>query len=461
MDLSGISGITKNTKIIKKDYIYFCFIGEKFNGHNFILEAFKMGAKYVIGTEDFDHENYIKVDDINSELVRISKIFYNFNKINMNFVGVTGTDGKTSTSILIDYLLNKLSKSAYLGTSGFIVNEEVINYNGMTTPFADELFENIKIANDKACDNFIMEVSSHALEQKRVEGLTYDIGIFTNFSQDHLDFHKNMDDYLNAKLKLLNYVKKDGFIIVNTDDEKLKSIKDDRIISIGINETAKYRISEINESFEGTKFTLTVNNKKYIISTKLLASFNVYNLVCAVACVNNLGFEIFEILKHFDNYIVEGRMQLIESEKSPNFILDFAHTPDSIEKIMSYVNKIKKKEKIFVITGSAGERDSSKRSKMGYYAAKYSDYLILTEDDPRSESVESICDKIKSGVENKECYVIEIYDRYEAIKYAVNRSSKNDIIILLGKAGQKKMYYDGYESDYIEYDVVKKIMSEV
>jgi UDP-N-acetylmuramoyl-L-alanyl-D-glutamate--2,6-diaminopimelate ligase len=461
MDLTKVSKVTKTTKNIESGTIYFCFKGEKFNGHNYIQEAFDKGAEYVVGSEDHSFDKYIKVDDVNSEMVRVAKLIHNYEKTKLRYIGITGTDGKTSTALLIKNLLNDYSKSAYLGTSGFIIGEQKIDYNGMTTPFADELYANIEIANDRSCENFIMEVSSHALEQQRVLGLSFDIGIFTNLSQDHLDFHKTMDSYYKAKLKLIDQVKNDGKIIINLDDEIIQSIKDDRVISIGMNKNSDFCFSNVVESIDGTSFILEYKSIKYEVNTSLLALFNVYNLVTAFACGVMLGYDLDSLITYVKDYTVEGRMELIKSSENANVILDFAHTPDSINKIMSYINSIKNDGRVFVVTGSAGGRDGSKRPKMGYFAAKYADYLILTEDDPRDESVVTIMSELKSGVDNFECKVEMIANRREALAYVVEVSNKNDIIVLLGKAGQTKMYYDGYETEYIERDEIIKLMNEV
>jgi UDP-N-acetylmuramoyl-L-alanyl-D-glutamate--2,6-diaminopimelate ligase len=189
--------------------------------------------------------------------------------------------------------------------------------------------------------------------------------------------------------------------------------------------------------------------------------FNVYNLVTALACGVMLGYDLETLITYVKEYTVEGRMELIKSDKHANVILDFAHTPDSIDKIMNYINSIKKDSKVFVVTGSAGGRDGSKRSKMGYFAAKYADVLVLTEDDPRDESVITIMNDLKSGVDNPNCQVHMIADRCEALAYIVEVSNKNDIIVLLGKAGQTKMYYDGFETEYIERNEITKLLNEV
>lgn len=461
MDLTNVSKVTKSTKNIEPGVVYFCFKGEKFNGHDYIAEAINKGAEYVVGSEDHSIDKYIQVEDVNAEMARVAQIIHNHDSSKLRNIGITGTDGKTSTALLIKNLLRDFSKSAYLGTSGFIIGEEKVDYNGMTTPFADELYANIEMASDHLCDNFIMEVSSHALEQQRVLGLEFDVAVFTNLSQDHLDFHKTMDAYYQAKLKLVDQVKSDGKIIINLDDPIISTINDSRIISIGMNEKSDFRFSNVQETIDGTSFTLEYAGNKYEITTSLLALFNVYNLVTAFACGVTLGYDLEQLITYAKDYTVEGRMELIKSSNHANVILDFAHTPDSINKIMTYINSIKKDSQVYVVTGSAGGRDGSKRPKMGYYAGMHADHLILTEDDPRDESVETIMNELKSGVENPNCQVEMLADRKLALAYVTKNANKNDIIVLLGKAGQSKMYYDGFETEYIERDEITKLMNEV
>ncbi len=459
LNYTDVTGIFKDSRQVIPGSVYFCFEGEKSDGHDYIDMAFDLGASFIVGTKDLDIDNYYKVSDINLEMAKAAKIVYNFDLVNMKFIAVTGTDGKTSVTTLTNKILNSLSTSSYLGTSGLVVKNVAHGYNGMTTPFANDLYKYIEIAN-KETDNFIMEISSHAFAQKRVSGLKLDVAGFTNLSHDHLDFHDTFEDYYKAKCEILDYIKEDGYFVSNIDNEyglSLFNQCESKKYSYGKDKRADFIISDINLSLRGTSFVLTHQGISYNINTILLAEFNVYNLVHAIISAYCLGFELDKIIEVCTDINVEGRVELFRYENNADFILDFAHTPDSILKVMKYIHD-NTNDKIICIGGSAGGRDSLKRSDMGLAMAKYSDLVIITEDDPRSESVISISNDIAKNIEEGKYIIIE--NRLDAIRHALLNTSKNDIIVMLGKAGQTLMYYDGYTSKYVEEDAVSKIVKE-
>ncbi len=451
-------GVSKNSKNISTNFVYFCFQGLNVDGHDYINDALLNGATLIVGTKDIDMDCYQQVDDINSEFLSAAQTIYNFNKTDLKFIGVTGTDGKTSVTTLTNKILNKISTSAYLGTSGLEVLNKSFGYNGMTTPFADDLYKYIEIANKEA-EHFIMEVSSHAAVQNRIAGLSFDVLGFTNLSHEHLDFHNSMDEYFDAKKSIFNNLKKDGIAIINIDDYYGKILLKDlkcNTYTYGKAQSADFVISNIKLSISGTSFDLTHNQKQYSINSSLLAEFNVYNLVHSIINVYSQGYDIGLILKNIQDITVDGRVQLLTFENNANFILDFAHTPDSILKVLSFIRELSN-NKLIVVGGSAGGRDSSKRSEMGIAMSKYADLVVFTEDDPRSESVLDIIDDMSTNVTSD--FLIE-ENRVNAIKRSLENSDKNDIIVLLGKAGQTLMYYDGYTQEYIEESTVKQCVKE-
>lgn len=464
MQLNNIKYVTKDASDVQKNSAYFCFIGEKYDGHDFIDQALANGAIVVYGTKKLKFSNYYQVKDINQKMMEIAKIVYNFKQESMKFFGITGTDGKTSTALILHHILNGFDKSSYLGTSGFIIDQKEESYAGMTTPFADQLYYNIEKAKINNVSNFIMEVSSHALKQQRILGLKLDCAVFTNLSEEHLDYHHTMEEYYQIKTQIIDYLKVDSPLIINSDNIYVKKVLSDfsnkNIFTVGSDDDADFKISEIVTKINQTTFNLKYLEKNYAIQTKLLAKFNVYNLVQAIACATILGYQIDKVITKINNYTVDGRLEIIANHKYDNIIIDFAHTPDSIKKIMEFVNQVKKNQKIYVLMGSAGHRDQKKRPLMGKYAAKYADVLVLSEDDPREEKVSQINRQIKMGVDNPHCQVYEIENRQKAITFVLNKAKKNDIIILLGKGGQKQMYYDVYVQDYQEQQVVKNLIKE-
>lgn len=439
-----IIGVTKNSREVKENYAYFCFVGETVDGHDYIDDAFKRGASAVYGTKDLDIANYFQVEDINDALIEVCSKVYDVTYDDFQFIGLTGTDGKTSTALITHEVLKQ--DSAYVGTSGLMIRDEEYGYNGFTTPFADIFFPFLRKCKDEKIKYIIMEVSSHALEQRRLGNITFTISAFMNLSSDHLDFHKTLDNYYNAKLKIKDMTTK--HFLFNKDSEYLNELKG---LSIG-SSNCDYTISNLVERKDGLEFL--INDVK--IDSKMLVSFNAYNITFAYAICNLLGYANKEILNGIKDFVVPGRMQVINSK--PSVILDFAHTADAIEKISSFSNSVKGSGKIITVTGTAGGRDHVKRPSMGEAASKFSDVLILTEDDPRGETVESIISDLRSGVKNNNCEVLEILKREEAVKTAIEMANEDDIVLLLGKAGQTIMYYDGYTSTYIEEEVAKKYL---
>ncbi|MBL0701750.1 MAG: hypothetical protein JJV90_01375, partial [Spiroplasma sp.] len=215
-----IKGVAKSTDEIEQDFVYFCFKGIKIDGHEFIDAAFLKGAKYVIGTKKFGElENYFVIDDIEEEFKKASYNVYHFNLNKISSIGITGTNGKTSTAIILDQLLNKFDSCAYIGTSGFTIKQKKVNYNGMTTPFCNILYKNMEEITNQRCNYLAIEISSHALVQNRIGNLELDFAIFTNLSKEHLDFHKNMENYFESKKKIISHLSPNGKVIVNSDEE--------------------------------------------------------------------------------------------------------------------------------------------------------------------------------------------------------------------------------------------------
>lgn len=454
-------GITKNSKEVKEGYIYCCFEG-KVSGYNFIDEAINKGACLIIGEKDIDLDIYLKVDNVNLEMIKYAKKISDNADLKLDLIAVTGTDGKTSIATIIHKILSRLSSSSYLGTNGFWIDEKELDYNNFTTPFADKTFEYLKKSVDNGSKYFVMEVSSHALKQERLKGLKFKSAIFSNLSEEHLDFHKNMEDYYESKKKL--FLENDTYNIINIDDVYGNRLKDEvsNVISISkMDKRADYYFYEEVLSTTGTEFKLKVEGREYFIKSPLLADFNIYNLVEAIACLNSLGYKMEEIIPCLDEVFIPGRLERINNKLGLNILIDFAHTADAISKVMEFIKKYNKEGKIHVLTGSAGGRDSLKRSKMGENASMYADYLYLTEDDPRDEKVNDINNEIKKGIKNSKCEVFEIEKRKDAIRKMIENSQKHDTLVLFGKGEMKKMYYDGYAEDYFEKDVLEKVLEEI
>ena len=431
--------------------IFVAIPGYTVDGHDFIDLAIKNGATSIIVSKDVNYDiPTIKVEDTAKYLNGILVKEYSSEFKDMKFIGITGTNGKTTTCYLIYQLLKQFNeKVAYLGTIGFYYDNDFIPLNN-TTPDILTLYKLLINAKEKGCTTVVMEVSSHALDLKRIAGLNFDIAGFTNITQDHLDYHKTMDEYLKAKLKIVDYLKNNGTLIVNNDDEIAKEFKNNftNNFTIGL-KNSDLEIKDYTFAPDHTNINFTYQNKEYSVTTNLTSIFNIYNYLFALATLKTFGFEIEDIIKKTSTIAApKGRCETYKV-KNGYAVIDYAHTPDAVEKVITAYNTLKK-NRIITIIGCGGDRDATKRPIMGSIATEKSDYVIFTNDNPRTENPENIMNDIITGV-NKTNYEI-IYDRKEAIKKAVEEMQDEDIILILGKGhedyqiiGKEKFHLDDSE----------------
>ena len=373
----------------------------------------------------------------------------------MNIIGVTGTNGKTTTAYLTYQILNALgSKTAYIGTIGFYQPDKEFMELPNTTPNILDLYELFLTAKENGCKNVMMEVSSHALHQERVKGINYKVAAFTNLTQDHLDYHETMDNYLDAKKLILKQL--EGPMIVNIDDPYgVKWTDYNNTLTLGTNGT-DYKIISYNDTEHGTMINFSTKEKEYQVETNLRSTFNVYNYLTALSLINNLGFSIEDIIKVTSSiYPPKGRCEQIKV-KDGEAVVDYAHTPDAVEKIINAFTE-NKKGRVITIVGCGGDRDPKKRPIMGRIAAENSDYVVFTSDNPRTENPQTIMDNILAGVSTNN-YEVEL-DRRTAIKKALDMIEKDDVVLILGKGhedyqiiGHEKIHLDDAEEvrKYIE-----------
>ncbi len=372
----------------------------------------------------------------------ISNLIYFFPGKKLKVIGVTGTDGKTTTVNLIYHILKENNKSVSMLTSiGAVVGS--VKYDTgfhVTTPSSYMLQKLLRKAVKEKSEYFVLEVTSHALDQYRVLGIPFSIGIITNVTSEHLDYHKTFDNYLRTKEKLL---KMSEVAVVNKDDA-----------SYTLFSVSKNQKSNSNWITYGFSDSSDVNlNNFYFESKNLLGDFNKYNVLAAVACCRKLGLldnEIRSALKTFKMPL--GRVDFVY-QNDYSVIIDFAHTPNAFEQLLSSLRKTTN-GRIIHVFGSAGERDHAKRPFMGEISSKYADILFLTAEDPRSEDVEKIIDDIQAGIKKKDAKVFKLVDRKDAIEAAVEMAGKNDMVVITGKAHEKSMTYGSEETPWDEYKVV-------
>lgn len=439
--------ITDSRKIKQGD-TFIAIKGIDNDGHNYIEQAIKNGAKKIIA----EHGNY----EVETEIVKdttkyLNEYIYNnyYNKIkDIKLIGVTGTSGKTTTCFLTYTMLKNLGcKAAYIGTIGFYMDDFVRELPN-TTPLIDELYNILLECKENNIEYVVMEVSSHALDLNRVYGLEYDAAGFTNISQDHLDYHKTIENYAQAKVALFRKLRNNKTAIINIDDEhsNMFILKENNNITLSENK-GDVSIYDIKLTNLGIDFKFNYKEKEYEKTIDMVGKYNIYNYMTAVMLINNFGFSIEEILK-IDAKAPRGRMEMVKYGTNSIFV-DYAHKPDAVKKVLENAKEFTKGN-IITIIGCGGNRDRTKRPIMGEYASELSNHVIFTNDNPRNEEPEDIMKDIIEGVK-KDNYEI-ILDRKEAINKGISLLKENDVLLILGKGHEDYQIVKGvkYHLDDME-----------
>lgn len=447
---SGFKEISYNSKEIKEGDIFVALKGFNVDGHNYIFSAIQNGAKMImVEREDLilpQGITVIYVKNLRHNLGKIASNFYNHPEKKLKILAVTGTNGKTTTTYILESVLKNSSR---IGTTGYRIGNEIIEAKN-TTPESLDIIKLMKKSVDLGIEYFIMEVSSHALYQGRVDMLEFDGAIFTNLTQDHLDFHNNMEEYFNAKSLILNHLKDNVKLIVNKDNKYCKRLLNNNL-SFSLNDDADIIGEVIDYEIDGMKVKIKYDNREYEFITKLMGRYNLQNILASVLLLINLGYNVDEIIEKISKIeSISGRFELIENDKSVMVVVDYAHSPDGLENILKTLNEMKK-NKIVTLFGAGGDRDKSKRSLMANVVSKYSDYIFITSDNPRSENPIDIINEIEKGIENNVKYD-KIENREIAIKKAISMLDENDILLIAGKGhedyqilGNKKIHFDDRE----------------
>ena len=369
----------------------------------------------------------------------------------IKIIGITGTNGKTTTAAAIYSILLDLGKKVGLqGTRGCFINDERIEEKSLTTPPILQTIHNLKLAVEAGCEYFVMEVSSHAIVQNRIDGLPFALKILTNVTQDHLDFHKTIDEYIAVKSRFFD---DESLKLINKDESKIRFNRTNAM-SYGIEHPATYKI--LAYSFkEGISAAVAKIEKVYEFESPLHGFFNLYNLLAAISAVDMLGVAsmeaICEAVEHFGG--VEGRMEVISTE--PLVIVDFAHTPDGMEKVLDSM----KERDLVVVFGAGGDRDRTKRPKMGAMAQRYAKKIVVTSDNPRSEDPNSIISEILSGMHPSESLHVEA-DRHKAIEKALELQGENEVLLILGKGDETYQEIQGKKYPFDDRNVVRELITQ-
>ena len=453
-----INHVTSDSRKVQKGSCYVAIKGYTVDGHEFIDAAKNAGAKIIIGEKSISPDGYyyLKVKDSRKVLAPLVFETHGNPQQKMRFIGVTGTNGKTTVSTLVYQSLTKLGfKTGLMGTIKTIIglHEKTSTHTTGNPEYLAETFSEMVEEGVSVC---VMEVSSHALDQRRTEGISFDVAIFTNLSHDHLDYHQTESAYLNAKKLLFDGLSDNAIAIINTDDKAASDIISDckaTIWEYGFKNSESQVVSNTSDG-------LVLQIDETTISTPLSGLFNAYNvsaawLACkAVGCSSqNVATVLAEVTG------AEGRLQKITSEFGSTIFVDYAHTPDALKNVTSTLAEVKGKGSLITVFGCGGDRDRSKRPVMASIACEYSDYVVITSDNPRTENPASIIDEIVKGIPSGFTSFKQIEDRREAIQYAISLAKPEDIVLIAGKGHETYQEVNGVRHHFDDVEEVQSALN--
>lgn len=457
-----IQGIKINSKEVKPGDIFVCTLGVTTDRHDFIDEAIKNGASAVVVSRDIQLQiPTIKVENTNRELPLLASRFYDHPEKELKLLAVTGTNGKTTVTSITQDLLGK-DICGYLGTNGIICshfNEPIIN----TTPDSDRLYGYFRRFIDSGCAYLSIETSSESYFRHRLDNLEFEVGVITNITEDHLNIHKTIENYVSCKQQLLRQVRVGGTCILNTEDRYFSSCRDlvpaDRhLLTYGKSPEATLRIIDYQLGDSSTKITLSYSGKTYTTDSPLLGEFNIYNLCASLLTLVALEYSFPTILKRVSAIQPpKGRVQFLHFGQPYTIVLDYAHTPDAFTQLYPLLHAIQK-GKLITVTGSAGGREKEKRPLMGKIVLENSDHVIFTMDDPRNENVEEIIDQLISLRPDRSYE--KIIDREQAIRHALEIAEPQDIVLIAGKGIDNYMAINNEYLPYSDLEVIQNFFNK-
>lgn len=456
-----ITGVTCDSRAVKSGFAFVCISGSKSDGHNYAKSALEKGAAVIIAERDLEIENQIIVEDTHAAYSTICANWFGNPAKDLKLIGVTGTNGKTSVTYMLKKILEGQGyKVGLIGTIQNMIGDEILPTEN-TTPNAYDLNSLFSLMKAKDCTYVIMEVSSHALDQCRVYNLDFEVAMFTNLTQDHLDYHITMDNYLDAKKKLFRMCKT---AIINSDDEysqRLIEGLDCKIITYSASDDSTYSAKAISYKPASVDYEFVGDTCINHVKVNTGGKFTVYNSLCALSCAVELGFPISQVASTLKELVgVKGRAEVVPNDKDFTIIIDYAHTPDGLKNILTTFRECEK-NRLVVVFGCGGDRDKTKRPIMGSIAARYADYCIITSDNPRSEVPSEIIKDILVGLDGSITPYKVIENRIEAIKYAVATAQKDDIIVLAGKGHETYQILSTGTIHLDEREVVAEALAEL
>lgn len=463
-----IKGISYNSNTIKSHEIFVCLKGEHVDGHNFALSAFEKGAIAIMAEHPLNIEiPQLIVESTQEKIADLAACFYHNPTHSLNLIGITGTNGKTTVTHLVQRIFEYVNKKcALIGTLGYKLNSTSDYLEAKhTTPQAPELQHTLSVILQADVTNVVMEVSSHALDQYRVKNCKFQGAAFTNLTQDHLDFHITMENYFNAKAKLFTSLEKGSFAVINKDDKYSKKLIDKipngvNILTYGIKSDSDLKADNIEFTSRGVIFNCSYKDETVQIKLLLNGMFSVYNALCAIGVSLMSGISLTDAKDALETTkSVAGRFEIVHSD--PMVIVDYAHTPDGLENILRAARELTPKDaELICLFGCGGDRDATKRPKMGLIAQSLSDKIVVTSDNPRSEDPQQIITDILSGLKliNPKTVFVEP-DRHLAIELLKKISTPKDVIILAGKGHEDYQILKDKTIHFDDREEVQKVFN--
>lgn len=458
-----IGSIAYDSRKTKHGSLFVCIEGFKADGHKFIPQAIENGTIALLVQRDVEVTEgitVVRVKDTRYALASVANIFHKHPSDKFKLVGVTGTKGKTTTTYMIKSILDAYgNKTGLIGTICNKIGNEVLPTD-RTTPESLDLQELFGEMVEKKVNSVVMEVSSHALELHRVSCCEFDIGVFTNLSRDHLDFHRTFENYLEAKTKLFKMCKKG---LVNIDSDYGRQVVDNaecEVYTFGIDSDADIKATEVVKKQDSIEFKVTTPWFDGEIHVNIPGKFSVYNALAAIGSAALMEIPFEYIKEGLKNVTVPGRAEVVPTGTDYTVIIDYAHSPDSLENILATV-KGYAPARVISLFGCGGDRDKTKRPIMGEISGKYADFTIITSDNPRTEDPSAIINDIEEGIKKTKAAYITIVDRREAIKYAMQIVKPKDIIVLAGKGHETYIMLNDKTIHFDEREVVREILDEM
>ncbi len=464
MDINTIDFDSRN---VGKNDAFVAIKGVQVDGHDFIETAIQNGAIAIICEQLpknlADNVTYVEVESASQALALMASNFFGNPSENLQLVGVTGTNGKTTVTTLLYQLFKKAGYKVGLLSTVKVMVDNTEYKATHTTPDSLAINKYLKLMNDAGVEFCFMEVSSHGIHQNRTEGLRFEGGIFTNLSHDHLDYHNTFAEYRDVKKSFFDKLPKQAFALVNIDDKNglvmLQNTKA-KTYTYALKTYADYKAQVLENEFSG--LLLKLNNNE--LWTKLIGSFNAYNVAAIYGAADLLGLETVEILRLISELnSVSGRFQYLISEEKITAIVDYAHTPDALKNVLETINSIRtKNEELITVVGCGGNRDKTKRPKMAHIASALSTKVIFTSDNPRNEDAETIIEDMEKGVQPQNFKkTLSITDRKQAIKTACQMAKPKDIILIAGKGHENYQEIKGKRTDFDDYQIVSEFLEQL